>query len=272
MGPEDADYAVACAVPANAPGLSMVVRPTVQDSVDERPVSARFDMVEALCIFEDVFVPTDRVFLLGEHAFAGEFTERFAIYHRVTAAAYKYPFAELMVGAALLLAEANGLEAVSHIRDKIASLTMYAETIAALSRAACEHPIFDDLTGQALPDPMLGNAGKFFFADGYHDAVKALQDIAGGLLVTAPMTADLANPEIGPLVAKYLAAGVEGTERLRRMKLVRDLVASDLGGFWEVTSIHAEGSLAAERMAVAATLDAQRYRRAAERALAPMPS
>lgn len=269
LGADDSSYAVACAVPANAPGLHMVVRPVIDDTVAERPVSGRVDMVEALCIFDDVFVPAGRVFLAGEHAYAGQFTERFATYHRVTAAAYKYPYAELMVGAALLMAEANGLNGVSHVRDKIAWLTMYAETIAALSRAACEHPVFDDLTGQALPDPMLGNAVKFFFADHYHEAVKALQDIAGGLLVTAPHAADLANPDIGHLVAKHLAAGVPGPERLRRMKLVRDLVASEMSAFWEVTSIHAEGSLAAERMSVAAMLDAERYRGVAQRALAP---
>jgi 4-hydroxybutyryl-CoA dehydratase/vinylacetyl-CoA-Delta-isomerase len=269
MREDDAGYAVACAVPANAPGVSMIVRPVLEATVHERPVAARADMVEALCIFDDVFVPHERVFLLGEHSFAGTYTERFATYHRVTAAAYKYPFAELMVGTALLLAEANGLEGVSHVREKIAWLATYAETISALSRAACEHPISDELTGQALPNPLLGNAAKLFFADHYHSAVKALQDIAGGLLVTAPTMADLANPEIGFLVAKYLAAGVEGAERLRRFKLAKDLVASDLGGFWEVTSLHAEGSLAAERMAIMAGLDTDRYRRAAEAALAP---
>ena len=133
MNAEDSPYAVAFAVPVNAPGIKLVTKENRYEnrSTGDYPISPRYDIIEALTIFDDVFVPWERVFLKGEHEFATTFVEMFANYHRVTAAAYKYPFLELLVGTALLLAEANGVDRVGHVRDKIASLVMYAETVAA---------------------------------------------------------------------------------------------------------------------------------------------
>jgi len=192
----------------------------------------------------------------------------FANYHRVTASAYKYPFAELLVGAAQLIAECNGIERMAHVRDKIAWLIMYAESILALSEAACHRAIQEPRTGMYYPDPVIGNSAKFFFADNYHLAVKAVQDIAGGIVATVPSEHDWNNPETQPYLAKYLAGSQKATaeERFRVIHLVKDLVASELGGFWEVTSLHAEGSLAAERLATYAHADLKRYRDAACRA------
>lgn len=269
MTEADRDYALAFALPVTTPGLTIIARPTgAPGGPDEYPVSSRADIIEGLVVFEDVFIPWERVFLNGEWQFAGLATHMFANFHRVTASAYKYPFAELLVGAALLMAEANGIDRIPHVREKIAWLVYYAETIAALSRAACEHPVVDADSGIAYPDPILGNAAKFFFADNYHQVVKMIQDIGGGILVTAPSTQDYENPALRPLIEKYLAgkAEVPASQRLRVIKLVKDLVASDMGGFWEVLTIHGEGSLAAEKLAIYGAADFERYRGAARRA------
>ncbi|OFW34713.1 MAG: hypothetical protein A3J28_10750 [Acidobacteria bacterium RIFCSPLOWO2_12_FULL_60_22] len=277
MAEADRDYAVAFAIPANSKGIRIIARsgPWEEGFVDY-PVANRASMVEGLVIFDDVFVPDERIFLEGEWAFAGPLAGMFANYHRVTAAAYKYPFAELLVGTAQLAAECNGIEKVSHVRDKIAWLVMYAESILALSEAACYKAQRDSLTGLYYPDPVVGNASKFFFADNYHQAVKAVQDIAGGIAVTIPSEHDWNNPETRGDLEKYLAGGqkMPTEDRFKIIHLVKDLVASELGGFWEVTSLHAEGSLAAERLATYAHADMKRYREAALRAagLAPLPS
>jgi 4-hydroxybutyryl-CoA dehydratase/vinylacetyl-CoA-Delta-isomerase len=269
MTEADHAYALAFAVPANAPGIRIIARsgPWEEGAVDY-PVANRASMVEGLVIFEDVFIPEERVFLDGEWQFAGPLAAMFSNFHRVTAAAYKYPFAELLAGTAQLAAEANGVEKVAHIRDKIAWLVMYAESILALSESACWKAVTDPLTGLCYPDPVLGNAAKFFFADNYHQAVKAVQDIAGGIVATVPSERDWNNPETQPLLEKYLAGSVKysAEERFKIVHLVKDLVASELGGFWEVTSLHAEGSLAAERLATYAHADLDRYRNAARRA------
>ena len=277
MTEADRDYAVAFAIPANTKGIRIIARsgPWEEGLVDY-PVANRAAMVEGLVIFEDVFIPDERIFLEGEWQFAGPLAGMFANFHRVTAAAYKYPFAELLAGAAQLIAEANGIERVAHVRDKIAWLVMYAESILALSEAACHKAIPDSLTGLCYPDPVVGNASKFFFADNYHQAVKAVQDIAGGIIATVPSEHDWNNTETRADLEKYMAGSqkVSAEERFKVIHLVKDLVASELGGFWEVTSLHAEGSLAAERLATYAHADMKRYRKAARRAagLAPLVS
>lgn len=270
MTETDRDYAVAFAIPANSPGVKMIVSATAATPVRlmDHPVSSSYHIIESLVVFEDVFVPHERLFLKREWQYAGLAAHLFATYHRVTAAAYKYPFAELLVGAAKLMAEYNGLDRMSHIRDKLSWLVTYAETIRALTRAACMNPVEDRDTGMVYPDPILGNAAKFYFADNYHHCVKLVQDIAGGIVATVPSEEDYLNPETRPLLDKYLrgAADVPAEHRLRVIKLVKDLVASDMGGYWEVTSIHAEGSLAAQRLAVYGSADFPRYESAAKRA------
>ncbi len=269
MSEADRDYAVAFAIPVNAPGIRIISRSGPwEEGVIDYPVANRASMVEGLVVFDDVFIPEERVFLNGEWQFAGPLAAMFANFHRVTAAAYKYPFAELLVGTAQLIAESNGIERIAHVRDKIAWLVMYAETILALSEAACLKAILDPLSGLCYPDPVIGNAAKFFFADNYHDAVKYVQDIAGGIVATIPSEHDWNNPETQPLLEKYLAGSRKFSteDRFKIIHLVKDLVASELGGFWEVTSLHAEGSLAAERLATVAHADMKRYRKAALRA------
>ena len=269
MAEADRDYALSFAIPANTQGIRIIARsgPWEEGRVDY-PVSNSASMVEGLVIFDDVFIPDERIFLDGEWQFAGPLAAMFANFHRVTAAAYKYPFAELLVGAAQLVAEANGIEKVSHVRDKMAWLVMYTESILALSEQACRKAHRDELTGLYYPDPVVGNASKFFFADNYHQAVKAVQDIAGGIISTVPSEHDWNNPETRADLEKYLAGGqkMSAEDRFKVIHLVKDLVASELGGFWEVTSLHAEGSLAAERLATYAHADMTRYRAVALRA------
>lgn len=269
MSEGDRDYAVAFAIPANTKGISIISRSGPwEEGIVDYPVANRAAMIEGLVVFDDVFIPEERLFLNGEWQFAGPLAATFANFHRVTAAAYKYPFAELLVGTAQLIAESNGIDRIAHVRDKLAWLVMYAESILALSEQACAKAVHDPLTGLCYPDPVLGNAAKFFFADNYHQAVKAVQDIAGGIIVTVPSEHDWNNPETQGMLSKYLAgsAKISPEDRFKIIHLVKDLVASELGGFWEVTSLHAEGSLAAERLGTYAHAEMKRYKEVAMRA------
>lgn len=254
MSEADADWAVAFAVPANHPGVKLVARQTAPHGGHpaERPISGRYDFIEALVIYDDVFVPEERVFLAGEWQYAGALANQFATFHRFTASSYKAPQLELLAGMAYAMAEYNGLQKASHVKEKLAWLATYLQTARTLSRAAAQNPVIDEVSGIAYPNPIAGNCAKFFFAENYHQAIKKVQDISGGVLVTAPPAEDFFEGPAAPYVQKYLAgaAGTSSEERFRLLKLVRDLAASALGGFWEVTSIHAEGSLAAEELAI----------------------
>ncbi len=276
MTEADAAYAVACAVPANAPGVTMVVRSTVTVPPNpfDYPLRARHDFAEALILFDDVFVPHERVFLNGEWPFAGPLANTFAVWHRMTAAAYKIASAELLAGSAQLVAEYNGLERSPIVRDKVTSVVIYCETLKALNRMTAEHPHLDPVSGIATPNPLYSNLTKYYFAEGYHNAVRQVQDVAGGLLVTGPSEADLNHPEVGEAVARALQgkAGVSGPERLRLMNFIRDLAASELGGGWEVVSIHAEGTLAVLRLTLHAQAELDTYKQLVREAAGLVPA
>lgn len=264
---EDKEYAVAFALPPNTPGLKFVMaqREIYDEENDfDNPLSAHIYTAEALMIFDDVFVPMERVFLKGEWKYAGDFAHMFANFHRVSADAYKYTENEILVGAAAIMAEYNGLEKVSHIQDKLSWLAWYAETTEAIGRAACQDCVADAASGLVYPNPVYSNAAKFFFAENYHQAVKNLLDIAGGIVATVPSEKDFLNQETRPFIEKYLAAkdGIPTEHRLRAIKLTKDLAS-----MWiQVNTLHGEGSLAAQKISIFSTSDFKRYKAAAKRA------
>jgi aromatic ring hydroxylase len=110
--------------------------------------------------------------------------------------------------------------------------------------------------GIVVPDPLYVNMAKYHFAHGYHEAIRDVQDIAGGSLVTGPGAEDLASPETAALYEKYYAGrGVSGRDRLKALAFVKDLVASGFGAYQEVLAVHAEGSLEAEKLMVLRSYD-----------------
>ncbi len=263
MSEADRDYAVAFAVPVNTPGVKLVTSPfgghLEERSPFEFPITARHKMVETTTIFEDVFVPWERVFLCREHQFAGPLALGFVEFHRFTAISYKLPLVDALVGAAQLLADYNGIARAAHVRDKLIQLIAYAETLRALTHHAALMAK-ERTPGIYVPDALVTNMAKWHFAHNYHHAVQHVQDIAGGLLVTGPGAEDVESPEIGPLIERYYGgrAGVSGRERLAAINFVKDLTSSDYGGYQEVLAIHAEGSLEAEKLMIARAYDGAR--------------
>ncbi|MBI4587597.1 MAG: gamma-aminobutyrate dehydratase [Candidatus Rokubacteria bacterium] len=255
----DADYAVAFAVPANVKGLRFIVSPLSggSKSAFHYPVSSRHKIYDTLTVFDDVLVPWDRVFLCGETAYAGVLALGFVEFHRFTAISYKLPLMDLMIGAAMLMAEANGIEKAGHVREKLSRLISYRETVRALTVAAA-HECALKGPGVAVPNTTITNIAKQYFAENYHAMVQKIQDIAGGLLVTGPGEEDLANPETKADVEKYLGGkkGFGAHNRLKLFNLIRDLFASEIGGYHELLAIHAEGSLEAQKITILRGFDA----------------
>jgi len=266
LGREDADYAVAFAVPAGTKGVRYLASPRgfSATSAFDNPLSSQYQIVESLTVFEDVLVPMERVFLLGEWQAAGPLAKSFVEFHRFNAVSYKPPLLELLIGAAALLADYNGIASAGHVRDKLVQLVMYLETVRGLTHAAAAECTMKE--GLAVPNVVYTNAAKYHFAAHYHDAVRAVQDIAGGLTVTGPVEDDWNAPETRAAMERYLVgAGVDAETRLRAMNLVRDLTASDLGGYLEVLAIHAEGSLEAQKLTVLMDMELEPYKDFARR-------
>jgi len=263
MAEADRDYAVAFAVPMNTKGVKLVVSPFSATGASRfhHPVSSEHKMIESLTVLDDVFVPWERVFLCGETPYAGQLALGFVQFHRFTAVSYKIPHIDLMIGAAMLAAESNGIEKAGHVREKLSRLIAWRETVRGLTVAAA-YECRRMAPGVAVPNPVTTNVAKQYFAEQYHTMAQKVQDIAGGILVTGPAEEDLAAPETKAYVERYYGGrkGFGVTNRLRVMNLIRDLLTSDFGGYNEVLSIHAEGSLEAQKLTILREFDAAKAR------------
>ena len=212
MRPEDKAYAVAFAIPIATPGLKLIASAHGSGAKDpaEHPISARHKMMETLTVFDDVFVPKERVFLQGEAEFAGLLALTFVRFHRFTAVSYKLPLLELMCGAGYAIAEANGVLGAGHVRDKLTHLAAYHTVVRGLIEHAAASCTVEE--GVAVPNTLLTNVAKFHFAHNYHQAVQIVQDLAGGLLVTAPAAEDMTSEATREYVFRYLG-GKKGVRR-----------------------------------------------------------
>jgi 4-hydroxybutyryl-CoA dehydratase/vinylacetyl-CoA-Delta-isomerase len=267
MREDDKAYAVSFGVPANAKGITLIsAEPEMNDpgNLFDFPIGASIYINDAMVIFDDVFIPNERVFMKGEWPLAGDIAYMFGNFHRLSAETYKAAELEVVTGAAALMAEYNGIERASHIQDKISWLVSYAEATEVIGRAACEHCVSEPDSGFVYPNPIYANIAKFFFADNWHQATKYLQDIAGGIVATVPSAKDFMNPEIHDMIDKYLGGkdGIPTEHRIRLIKLIRDLTST----YEDVLTLHAEGSLAAQRLSIYTLADFERYKAAAKRA------
>ena len=251
MKPGEEDYAIAAMIPVNAPGVKIVNTTYAPRHADVRdfPVSGEDHYPEGFVIFDDVFVPKERIFLDGEVAHASVFAHSLGLWERLGGLSAMADGADLLVGLAQLIAEANGLAGEGHIKEKISEMIIHATVIRACLEAALSHSKTGPF-GAAFPDELYTNAGKYTGAANYSLMVRHLHDIAGGSILTAPSMADLDNAETGPFVRKYMAtrADVDGEYRIRLFHAIRDLTADSYGGWSAVTNIQAGGGLYAQRI------------------------
>jgi 4-hydroxybutyryl-CoA dehydratase / vinylacetyl-CoA-Delta-isomerase len=251
MKPGEEDYAIACMVPVNAPGVKILNTTYAPRHADTRdfPVSATQHCPEGFVIFEDVFVPMERVFLDGQIAHAGTFAHSLGLWERLGGLSALADGADVLVGLAQLIAEANGLAREAHIKEKISEMIIHATVVRACLEAAVGHAK-QGVFGAVFPDELYTNAGKYTGAANYSLMVRHLHDIAGGAIVTAPSMADLDGEETGALVRKYMSTGpgVSGEYRTRLFHAIRDLTADTYGGWSQVTNIQAGGGLYAQRI------------------------
>ena len=245
MTAEDADYAVACAVRIDAPGITIVARPAGRPGEKAATFSARYGQSTAVVIFDDVFIPWDQVFLAGETEAAGFLTTTYATHHRHSCIGARAGFGDLLIGASALMIDANGLDPAqhSHIRDQMVDLiTMvegfYACGIAASTYAA-GHP-----SGTVIPDAVFANIGKLLLANQIYDMHRVAHYVSGGLIVALPGPDEDHNPETAAALDAVLGgrADIPTSKRLAVGRIVEDLTASYQGGWYSIISLHGGGS------------------------------
>jgi 4-hydroxybutyryl-CoA dehydratase/vinylacetyl-CoA-Delta-isomerase len=213
--------------------------------------NAQFAGQESLIVFEDVFVPHEHVFMDGEWEYATSLVERFTTYHR-SSYVCKTGLGDVLIGAAASAAEHNGVEAVSHIKDKLVEMTHLNETIYSSCMAGA-HQAKPLPSGAYLNDEMLSNVAKHNVTRFPFEIARLAQDIAGGLVVTMPSEKDLQNNEIGPLIRKFLQGrdGVEVTDRMRILRLIENMTIGRNAVGYLTESLHGAGSPQAQRIQIA---------------------
>jgi 4-hydroxybutyryl-CoA dehydratase/vinylacetyl-CoA-Delta-isomerase len=257
MKEEDKDYAVSLAVPVDTKGVVMIVG---RQSCDTRKLEgSRLDVgnpefggMEALVIFDDVFVPNDRIFMNGEYEFSGMMVERFAGYHRQSYGGCKVGVGDVLIGAAAMAAEYNGAHKASHIKDKLIEMTHLNETLFSCG-LACSSEGVQTASGNYLVDLLLANVCKQNVTRFPYELTRLAEDLAGGLMVTAPSEKDFLHPDTGPLIEKYLrgVSSVPTGDRLKIMRLIENLTLGTAAVGYRTESMHGAGSPQAQRIMIA---------------------
>jgi len=254
LGEDDKDFAVVGAVPADADGITYIYG---RQSCDTRAMdgeldagNAKFAGQEAMVIFDDVFIPHERLFMDGEYEFAAMLVERFTCYHRRSYVC-KSGVGDVLIGAAATVADYNGVEKASHIRDKLVTMTHLNETIYSTGIAS-SYQASEMKSGVFLNDDMIANVCKHHVTKMPYEIGRLAQDLAGGLMVTMPSQKELEHPEVGPLVRKYLKGRKEiSTEgRMRIMRLIENMTLGRNAVGYLTESMHGAGSPQAQRIQI----------------------
>jgi 4-hydroxybutyryl-CoA dehydratase/vinylacetyl-CoA-Delta-isomerase len=249
----DADYAVCCAVPIDAPGLMLVARPAGRPGEAAAMFSGRYGQSTAVAIFDDVFVPWARVFLAGEWKYSSAFTYEYATHHRHTCIAARAGFGDLLIGAGALMTEANGLELdrADNVRDSMVELIRIVEGFYACGVAASVY-CRRDAAGVAVPDAIFANVGKLLLATQIYDMHRLAHHVSGGLIVALPGPEEDHNPATGARLSELLRgrSDIPYEKRLEVARLIEDLTASNQGGWYSVISLHGGGSPEAMKMEI----------------------
>ncbi|HTP78628.1 MAG TPA: 4-hydroxyphenylacetate 3-hydroxylase N-terminal domain-containing protein [Rhizomicrobium sp.] len=258
MRQDENAYAVSFSIPVNTKGVSIINRnfaPAELNAFDY-PASAHHSMPEGFVVFDDVFVPWERVFLAGEVQLATKLAQSLGLWERTGGVIAAVEQSELFVGLAQLVTEMQGKESDAVAQASIAELITYAQMLKMSLDYACTHYEKTE-TGMVYPNTLAINAAKYYYAANYHQTVRYLHDLSGGLVMTLPSEADLRNPESGKFIRKYLYTkkNVDVEQRMRVYNLIRDMTADALGGWNFVVALQAGGGLPAQRFMMNRTYD-----------------
>ena len=249
-------FAVSFAVPSDQKGIIFILgrQPSDTRKLEESPLDVgnpSYGSQEALVIFNDVFVPNERIFMCGETDQSGKVVERFASFHRQSYGGCKVGVGDALIGATQLAADYQGTARASHVRDKITEMIHLNETLFCCG-IACSSLGRATAAGNFEVDPLLANICKLNVTRFPFEIARLAQDIAGGLVVTMPSQKDFENPEIAPYLEKYLKGtdGVPTIDRIKVLKFIENMTVGCGAAAYLTESIHGAGSPQAQRIMI----------------------
>jgi 4-hydroxybutyryl-CoA dehydratase/vinylacetyl-CoA-Delta-isomerase len=249
-------WAICCAVPADAQGVRQIYGRQASDT--RKLERYKIDMgnpvfggQEVMTVFDDVFVPEDRIFLEGQVDFAGTLVERFASYHRQSYGGCKVGVGDVLIGATALIARMNGVDSASHVKEKIVDMIHLNETLYSCG-LACSSQGWRTPAGNYQVDLLLANVCKLNVTRFPYEIARLATDVAGGLLGTMPSAGDLNDAEAGPYIMKYLAANpdYQVVDRIKVLRLIENLTAGAGAVGYLIESMHGAGPPAAQRIMI----------------------
>jgi 4-hydroxyphenylacetate 3-monooxygenase/4-hydroxybutyryl-CoA dehydratase/vinylacetyl-CoA-Delta-isomerase len=257
MGSKDSAYAVSFALPADWPGVKLAALPGIRHKRKyiDAPIAHVGDM-ESLTIFDDVFVPKERVFLNGlAHPgctpYAGFLAIMFAHFHRHSYTGCKPAASEVLASSAALVAEYNGIEKTSHVQEKLCHIITIAELVYAAGIASAVRCVKMP-SGTVIPDEILTNAGRKLAGEEIYNEARILADLAGGLIATLPVEESYYVEATGDLLNKYIKRNPQiPSENVHRcFRMIEDQIVSEFGGSQIVAGLHGGGSPQMEAVAM----------------------
>ena len=255
MRPGEEDWAICFAVPTTTPGIRYIYGRQASDTRklegQTLDVGARFGAHEVMTVFDNVFVPQERIFMDGEFDQSGKLVERFAGYHRQSYGGCKVGVGDVLIGATALIARMNGAENAGHIREKLIEMIHLNETLftAGIACSALGH---QTEAGNYEIDMLLANVCKLNVTRLPFEIARNAIDIAGGLLGTLPSAKDFADETAGPYIRKYLAASdkFDVTDRIKVLRFIENMVAGPGSVSYMIESMHGAGPPAAQRIMI----------------------
>ena len=258
MTQADADFAVCCAVPVDAKGITIVTRPAGRpgEKLEHGAAlfSRKYGQATGVVIFDQVFVPWDRVFFDQQWEHSSVLTYSYATHHRHSCIGARAGFGDLLIGAGALMCEANGFDPgeKSNLREPMVELIKIIEGFYACGVAASVYAAQDPYGGNYMPDPVFSNIGKLLLATQIYDMHRLAHEVSGGLIVTLPGPDEDHNPATAASLAEVLRANpnVPYDKRIEVARFIEDLTASYQGGWYSVISMHGGGSPAAMKQEI----------------------
>jgi aromatic ring hydroxylase len=267
LRPEEGPYAVAFAVPSDYDGVKQVVHFHNYRKRDHYERGFEYGFTDSYVIFDDCFVPWERVFLCGETLHGGAAALLFALFHRHSYSGCKPAMLDFVVGLAALAAEINGIERTPHVREMLSQLIMTGElgyaagyTASSLGKAEVYMPgmgFFPYGPGNCIPDSIYCNVGRCLTGEAVFHELEILCNIAGGLPATFPYEKDLTGPETKALLEKYLTRNpdIPVEEQIKFWLTFIDFALSGSSGSLVYGAYHGGGSPIMEQIAITSQYD-----------------
>jgi len=268
----DQDYAIIGALPVDTEGITYIYgrQPSDTRHLEEGGLDTgnqKFSGQEALVIFKDVFIPNEYIFMDGEYGFVSTLIERFTCYHRRSYVC-KSGVGDVLIGAAAAIAEYNGVDGASHIKDKLTEMTHLNETIYGTGIASSYQAKATN-SGVYINDDMLSNVCKHHVTKFTYEIGRLAQDLAGALVVTMPSAKDINHPELGSIIKKYLRtkADLDPEDRIRILRLIENMTLGRNAVGYLTESLHGAGSPQAQRIQISRQMQLE-FKKQLARALA----